>query len=87
MLEAAYEGALWAAVAAAARPGGSRKVHITGLGLGVFGNQPSWVAGAIARAVALLAAAGAQLEVVFVHFREVGPEMRAMLDAAVAGAQ
>ena len=62
-------------------------MYITGLGLGVFGNRPCWAAGAVARAVALLAAAGAQLEVVFVHFREVGPEMRDMLDAAVAGAQ
>jgi hypothetical protein len=85
-LEAAYEGTLWAAVAAAARPGGSRRVFLTGLGLGVFGNKVQWAAAAIGRAVARLRAEGAHLEVTFVHFREVAPEMERMLDEAVAAA-
>ena len=86
VLEAAYEGTLWAAVAAAARPGGSRRVFLTGLGLGVFGNKARWVAAAIGRAVAALAAEGARLDVDFVHFRAVSAELRDALDEAVAAA-
>jgi hypothetical protein len=83
VLESAYEGALWAAVAAAAAPGGSREVFLTGLGQGVFGNKAHWIADAIGRAVGRLREAGARLDVRFVHYRAVNPEMRDMLDASV----
>ena len=84
VLEAAYEGALWAAVGAAARPGGSGKVFLCGLGLGVFGNELRWVVGAIGRAVRRLRAEGARLDVFFVHFREVDGGLASALNEAAA---
>ncbi|CAK0834131.1 unnamed protein product [Prorocentrum cordatum] len=54
VLEASYEATLWAAVASAlAHNGllGSRRVFLTAVGGGVFGNSMEWVAAAIDRAV------------------------------------
>jgi len=53
VLEASYEATLWAAVLAGDRhcqDEGSRKVFLTCLGGGVFGNSMQWVADAIKRA-------------------------------------
>jgi len=53
VLEASYEATLWAAVMAAARhcgDEGSRKVFLTCLGGGVFGNSMHWIVEAIRRA-------------------------------------
>lgn len=85
VLEAAYEATLWAGVAAAARAGVPRgSVYLCGLGLGVFGNEPEWVATAIGRAVATLRAEGAALDVHFLHFREIHAGLRGSIDAAAA---
>lgn len=83
VLEAAYEATLWAGVAAAARAGVPRgNVYLCGLGLGVFGNEPAWVANAIGRAVATLRAEGAALDVQFLHFREVSAALKMDIDTA-----
>lgn len=53
VLEAAYEATLRAAALAAAQragAGGSRRVYLTLLGGGVFGNRPEWIVDAIAAA-------------------------------------
>jgi len=53
VLEASYEATLWAAVLAAHRhggAGGSRRVFLTCLGGGVFGNSMDWIALAMRRA-------------------------------------
>jgi hypothetical protein len=53
ILEAAYEGTLWAAVLNAQR-GASNVVFLTLLGGGAFGNHDSWILAAIRRALALV---------------------------------
>jgi len=52
VLEAAYEATLWAALLNAQRHGtpGSRRVFLTALGGGVFGNKMEWIAAAMERA-------------------------------------
>ena len=85
VLEAAYEATLWTAVIAAARASVKRAtVYFCGLGLGVFGNERSWVAHAIGRAVAILRKEGAELDVVFLHFREINAALRREIDDAIA---
>jgi hypothetical protein len=64
-LEAAYEGTLWAAANLAAQGKGGRRVFLTFIGGGVFGNDDAWISDAIGRACARLA--GAELEVVVCH--------------------
>lgn len=54
ILEASYEATLWAGVRSALKHGGkdgSRNVYLTALGGGVFGNNMTWVAEAIERAI------------------------------------
>lgn len=53
LLDAHYEGTLWAAVLNAERTG-VRDVYLTFVGGGVFGNPAEWIAGAMGRAVAVL---------------------------------
>lgn len=67
VLEAAYEGTLWAALANAQR-GVSKTVFLTRLGGGVFGNADAWIDAALQRALAL--AAGFDLDVQLVDYRE-----------------
>ncbi len=52
VLEAAYEATVWAAVCNAQR-GGSNTVLLTSLGGGAFGNDETWIAGAMRRALHL----------------------------------
>lgn len=70
VLEAAYEATLWAAVANAQR-GVTKKVLLTRLGGGVFGNADGWIDEAILRALGL--AAGFDLDVRLVDYREPHP--------------
>lgn len=51
VLDAAYEATLLAAAVNAARAGGSRRVLLTRLGGGAFGNDPAWIDAAIERAL------------------------------------
>lgn len=78
VLEAAYEGTLWAAVANAQR-GVSDTVLLTRLGGGVFGNADAWIDAAIHRALSL--AAGFALDVQLVSHREPHPSTRALVQA------
>lgn len=64
VLEAAYEATLLAAAVNAARAGGSRRVLLTRLGGGAFGNGPAWIDAAIERALHL--AEGLDLDVLHV---------------------
>jgi hypothetical protein len=66
VLEAAYEATLWAAVDNARR-GGSKKVMLTSLGGGAFGNHEDWILGAMRRAFGM--AAGFDLDVRLVSYR------------------
>ena len=85
VLEAAYEAALWAAVAAAARAHAPRATAmLCGLGLGVFGNRCEWVVAAAGSALAALRAEGADIDVRWLHFRAVDANFAAKIDAAVA---
>jgi len=62
VLDGAYEATLLAAVVS-----GCDRVWLTFLGAGAFGNNPSWIGAAIARALAR--AAGHALDVRIAHFR------------------
>jgi hypothetical protein len=84
VLEAAYEATLWAGVLAAGRAGVKRgNVYLCGLGLGVFENQRQWVTSAIVRAIKTLSAEGAELDVHFLHFREIKKELQKEIDEAL----
>ena len=63
VLEAAYEATLWAAVVNAQR-GGSRKVLLTALGGGAFGNDEAWIRSGLQRALRLVRHHGIQAVVV-----------------------
>ncbi len=63
ILEAAYEATLWAAVLNAQQTG-SNIVFLTRLGGGVFGNEPSWIASAMQRALQLTMGFGLDVRVV-----------------------
>lgn len=54
ILDAAYEATLWSA-ALNARRGDSNVVLLTMLGGGAFGNEPTWILGALRRALRLMA--------------------------------
>ena len=60
VLDAAYEATLHAAVLYARPPeaNGRRKVVLTALGGGVFGNEPAWISAAIVRALKIFKNAG-----------------------------
>jgi hypothetical protein len=84
VLEAAYEATLWAGVLAAGRAGVKRgNVYLCGLGLGVFENQRQWVTSAIVRAIKTLSAEGAELDVHFLHFREIKKDLQKEINEAL----
>ena len=78
ILEAAYEATMLAAVINAAN-GGSRKVFLTRIGGGAFGNDDAWINAAILRALHRVADQG--IEVLMVSYGPPTAAMRA-LDAA-----
>ena len=93
VLDAAYEATLHAAVLYARPPEakGRRKVVLTALGGGVFGNEPAWISAAIVRALKIFKNAG--LDVVINEYtpgalREIkeaiaaDPEIRSLLQPA-----
>ncbi|HAZ61576.1 MAG TPA: hypothetical protein DCY89_08395 [Gammaproteobacteria bacterium] len=63
VLEAAYEAALCAAILNADR-GSSRKLFLTLLGGGAFGNNPDWITGAIRRSLELYSDSGLDIAIV-----------------------
>ncbi len=63
VLEAAYEATLWAAVVNAER-GASRRVFLTLLGGGAFGNDPAWILAAMHRALTLAENFGLDVRIV-----------------------
>ena len=73
ILEAAYEGTLFAAAENANRNAGA-PVHLTQVGGGAFGNRPEWIVDAMERAFHRLADSG--LDVRIVHYRRVGDRFR-----------
>lgn len=75
ILEAAYEATLLAAVQNAAR-GASRKVLLTRIGGGVFGNDEAWINAAILRALRIVADQG--LEVLMVSYGPPSTAIRAV---------
>lgn len=80
VLDAAYEATLWAAVIDAATGQGSGKVWLTFIGGGVFGNEKSWIADAIARALGVTR--GYDLDVRIAHYRRMDEEIRQRVDEA-----
>lgn len=75
ILEAAYEATLLVAVLNAAR-GVSRRLLLTRLGGGAFGNDEAWISGAILRALRLTAEQG--LDVKMVSYGPASAEIRAI---------
>lgn len=78
VLEAAYEATLRIAALTAAQ-GGSRRVLLTRLGGGAFGNDEAWINDALLRA--LLMARDWDLELCLVSYGPPAPATRALLDA------
>ena len=72
VLEGAYEATCLAALLEN-RWGPSRKLYLTLLGGGVFGNHNDWIRDAIARALSCVAGRGAALEVAIVSYGESQP--------------
>jgi hypothetical protein len=60
----------------------SHQVFLTFLGGGVFGNEPEWIADAIGRAIAVLAAHKAPIEVNIAHYRNINRQYVQLIDAA-----
>ena len=77
LLEAAYEATLLTGVLNAAR-GGSRRVLLTRLGGGAFGNADAWIDEALLRACQLIA--DADLDVQVVSYRLPSPRLLALVD-------
>ncbi|MEZ4281607.1 MAG: hypothetical protein R3F21_18530 [Myxococcota bacterium] len=63
VLEAAYEATLWTAVLNARR-GASRRVLLTLLGGGAFGNDEAWIRSALARALSAVRGHALRIDVV-----------------------
>jgi len=87
VLEAAYEATLWQAVINFFKNKSvTTPTFLTFLGGGAFGNPSSWIAYAIARAVALLESedAGSVLDCRVAHFREIDRKMVEMIDEQLA---
>lgn len=87
VLDAAYEATLLAALLATERPGaarvGPRKVWLTFLGGGVFGNRNEWIGRAIGRALARVE--GMELDVRIAHYKSVNRSLeREVADARLA---
>lgn len=73
VLEAAYEATLLAASLNATRPTGSRRVYLTLLGGGAFGNPRPWIIQAIHRALSLLQ--DQDLDVYLVSYRAISADL------------
>jgi len=76
ILEAAYEATMWAAVLNAQR-GASRRVLLTRLGGGAFGNRDEWIDAALRRSLAMMQ--NTDLDVRMVSY---GEPSRSMLELA-----
>ena len=72
VLEAAYEATLWAAALNTHRTA-SNVVYLTRVGGGAFGNETSWIDGAIRRALTIVAGVG--LDVRFVSYGQPDPQL------------
>lgn len=83
VLDAAYEAVLRATLIEKEEGRGSGKVWLTLLGGGAFGNERRWIGEAIAKALARLR--GHALDVHVAHYRKIDEEIRAIVDATVAG--
>ena len=79
ILEAAYEATLGAAVLNAAS-NGSNRVFLTLLGGGAFGNKPTWIIGAISRALALYK--NVDLDVAIVSYGKSNPQVNELIKTA-----
>lgn len=79
VLDAAYEATLLAARAGVRAGTCSGIVWLTFLGGGAFGNDPEWIANAIARAIRV--AGDASLEIHIAHYRRVDRRMLSRIDA------
>jgi hypothetical protein len=82
VLEAAYEATVLSAVLNAAR-GGSRRLLLTRVGGGAFGNDDSWITAAILRALRIIADQG--LEVLMVSYGRPGAAIREVAASWHAG--
>ncbi len=82
VLDAAYEATLLAARVGVLAGTCSGKVWLTFLGGGAFGNDPEWIANAIARAIRV--AGDASLEIHVAHHRRVDRQMRDRIDSLLA---
>ncbi len=85
VLEAAYEATVCAAIVNAAQAGaqsgtqpGNKRLFLTLLGGGVFGNEMSWILGAIERALGLYR--DVDLEVTIVSYGRSNAAVRALVD-------
>jgi hypothetical protein len=80
VLEASYEATMYGAVLNALKhngEAGSKKVYLTAVGGGVFGNDTKWIASAMQQAFAKVQGIG--LEVIIVSYGRPEPEFRALL--------
>lgn len=80
VLEASYEATLWAALLNAARhrgAAGSRRVFLTCLGGGVFGNALDWIMQAMRRAVCRFAHSGLDIRIV-TYAGKIAPQLIAL---------
>jgi hypothetical protein len=78
VLEAAYEATLWSAVVNAQR-GASRKVLLTLLGGGAFGNDEQWIRAAMQRAFRVVQGHG--LEIVIVGYHQPSADLERWVQA------
>ncbi len=83
VLDAAYEATLLAARAGVAAGTCSGVVWLTFLGGGAFGNDPAWIADAIARAIRI--AGDETLDIRIAHYKRVDTVMRDRIDAGATG--
>lgn len=81
VLDAAYEATLLAAALEQSQGRGTGVVLLTRLGGGVFGNDPSWIDAAIARAC--VRASHLPLRVVLCHYRAIDEGAKQRIEAAV----
>lgn len=79
VLDAAYEATLLAARAGVANGTCSGIVWLTFLGGGAFGNDPTWIADAIARAIRI--AGDETLDIRIAHYKRIDAGMRERVDA------
>jgi len=87
VLEASYEATLWAALLAAQRhrgEGGSRKVFLTCLGGGAFGNPLDWIMRAMRRALDRFEGSGLDVRIV-TYAGRVDPQLLALARAFAPG--